>query len=47
MALYSGISKIGFFNREKVCTCGHYMKYHIQGVSKCLFGVCDCDRYSA
>jgi len=45
MASYNGITKFSFLNREKICSCGHSMKYHIQGVSKCLFGVCDCDRY--
>jgi hypothetical protein len=45
MALYSGL-RLNLFNRERICTCGHPMKYHIQGFSKCLFGVCSCDHYS-
>lgn len=45
MALYSGIAKFNFLNRERICACGHHMKYHIQGVSKCLFSVCACDHY--
>ena len=45
VALHSGITKFNFLNRERTCACGHHMKYHIQGVSKCLFGVCACDHY--
>lgn len=40
-------TKFDFLHRGRICACGHHMKYHIQGTSKCLFGVCGCDRYAA
>ncbi|AFU58415.1 hypothetical protein Ngar_c14790 [Candidatus Nitrososphaera gargensis Ga9.2] len=46
MALpHSGLRLNNLFSREKTCACGHPAKYHIQGFSKCLFGVCGCDHY--
>jgi hypothetical protein len=44
MALHNSL-RLGFFSREKICACGHPVKYHIQGASKCLFGVCACDHF--
>jgi len=44
VAINTGL-RLKVFNREKICSCGHPVKYHIQGNSKCLFGVCNCDHY--
>gem|GEM_PF-3635862 len=40
-------TKFNFLHKGRMCACGHHMKYHIQGTSKCLFGVCGCDGYAA
>jgi hypothetical protein len=39
--------KLNFFHRERTCTCGHPMKYHIKAEEKCLFGVCSCAEYDS
>jgi hypothetical protein len=41
----AAVSKINFLHRERTCNCGHPMKYHIKGELKCVFGICDCDKY--
>ena len=29
----------------KSCACGHQKEYHLHGISRCVFGICDCQRY--
>lgn len=46
MVSYSGIAGLVFLNRERSCTCGHSMTYHVKGRAECIFGMCDCKRYN-
>lgn len=30
---------------DRRCSCGHQKDYHVNGKSKCVFGICRCEKY--